>query len=105
MRDLVESGLPRAAMSSTRPTNAYELPTEIGQPDRQNCPARDPVPLLFMTPPRPRALCAGAEPVRRAIRVVHLLTIARLGGDNPHGVAVLATLAATLTSFSRLTRR
>jgi tripeptide aminopeptidase len=99
VRDLVESGVPRTDIKfDTAHEKIQEeagLPSETGNlivtfPGTIRGPR-----LLFMTHLDTVPLCAGAEPERRGNRVISAAPTA-LGGDNRTGVAVLATLAATL---------
>jgi tripeptide aminopeptidase len=100
MRDLVESGVPRPAIVFDQANERIELPTEIGNLIVK-LPGTRPGPrLLFMTHLDTVPLCAGAEPALKGNRVISIAEDrTALGGDNRTGVAVLATLAATLTEF------
>jgi len=98
MRDLVESGVPRPAIVFDQAHERIELPTEIGNLIVKLPGTRPGAPLLFVTHLDTVPLCAGAEPVLKGNRIVSAERTA-LGGDNRTGVAVLATLAATLTEF------
>jgi tripeptide aminopeptidase len=95
IRDLVESGIPKTSILFDTANERIPLPTETGNLIVQ-LPGTRPGPrLLFMTHLDTVPLCAGAEPIRRGNRIVAADRTA-LGGDNRTGVAVLATLAATL---------
>ncbi|HKB42244.1 MAG TPA: M20/M25/M40 family metallo-hydrolase [Gemmataceae bacterium] len=100
MRDLVESGVPRPAIVFDQANERIELSTEIGNLIVK-LPGTRPGPrLLFMTHLDTVPLCAGAEPAQKGNRVISISEDrTALGGDNRTGVAVLATLAATLLEF------
>ncbi len=98
MRDLVESGVPRPAIMTDQAHERIEPPTETGNLIVK-LPGTRPGPrLLFSTHLDTVPLCAGAEPVLKGSRIISTERTA-LGGDNRTGVAVLATLAATLIDF------
>lgn len=99
LRDLVESGVARSDIKFDTVDEMIEedadLPCETGNlivnlPGTRRGPR-----LLFMSHLDTVPLCAGAEPERRGNKIISLSETA-LGGDNRTGVAVLATLAATL---------
>jgi tripeptide aminopeptidase len=92
---LIESGVPKSAISFDRANELIPLPTETGnlivdlpgnRPGRRR---------MFMTHLDTVPLCAGAKPVRKGRRIVAVGPTA-LGGDNRTGVACLVNLAATL---------
>jgi tripeptide aminopeptidase len=102
MRDLIESGVPRTDIKFDTVDEKIEeeadLPSETGNlivnlPGTYSAPR-----LLFMTHLDTVPLCSGAEPERRGNKIISASETA-LGGDNRTGVAVLATLAATLIEF------
>jgi tripeptide aminopeptidase len=102
LRDLVESGVPKSDMkfdnADEKIEEASDLPCECGNlivnlPGTRRGPR-----LLFMTHLDTVPLCAGAEPERRGNKIISMAETA-LGGDNRTGVAVLATLAATLIEY------
>ncbi len=96
VRDLVESGVPRNSIDFDKANELIPLPTETGNLIVK-LPGTRPGPrLLFMTHLDTVPLCAGAEPVQKGHRIVSNAEGTALGGDNRTGVAVLATLAATL---------
>jgi tripeptide aminopeptidase len=99
VRDLVESGVPRTDIKFDHAHEKIQeeanLQSETGNlivtfPGTIRGPR-----LLFMTHLDTVPLCAGAEPERRGNKIISAAPTA-LGGDNRTGVAVLATLAATL---------
>jgi tripeptide aminopeptidase len=98
-RDLVESGVPPTDINYDEADDRIDPPTEIGNLIVK-LPGNRPGPrLLFMTHLDTVPLCAGAEPVQKGNRIVSAERTA-LGGDNRTGVAVLATLAATLLEYN-----
>src|SRR5262245_34271389 len=103
VRDLVEAGVPRSDIqidgARDRIDEAEGPPCETGNLIVK-LPGNRPGPrLLFSTHLDTVPLSAGAEPVVKGSRVVSATRTA-LGGDNRTGVAVLATLAATLIEFN-----
>src|SRR5215831_4203369 len=100
VRALVEAGVPRRALRFDSAHERIPLPTETGNLIVQ-LPGTRPGPrLLFMTHLDTVPLCAGAEPAQKGSRIVSISEDrTALGGDNRTGVAVLATLAATLIEF------
>ncbi len=101
-RDLVESGVPKTDIKFDNAKAQIEedanLPSQSGNLI-VNLPGNRPGPrLLFVTHLDTVPLCSGAEPERRGNRIVSMTETA-LGGDNRTGVAVLATLAATLLEY------
>src|SRR5947207_9075168 len=95
LRDLVESGVPRPAITFDQANERIEVPTECGNLIVK-LPGTRPGPrLLFSTHLDTVPLCAGARPVKKGNRVVAAGDTA-LGGDNRTGCAVLVTLAETL---------
>jgi tripeptide aminopeptidase len=99
MRDLIESGVQRTDIKFDQVDEKIEedadLPSETGNLI-VNLPGTIRGPrLLFLTHLDTVPLCSGAEPERRGNKIVSATETA-LGGDNRTGVAVLATLAATL---------
>src|SRR5947207_13659621 len=99
LRDLVESGVPRPAITFDQANERIEVPTECGNLIVKLPGTRPGPPLLFVTHLDTVPLCAGAEPVLKGNRIVSAERTA-LGGDNRTGVAVLGTLAATLIEFN-----
>jgi tripeptide aminopeptidase len=102
LRDLVESGVPKTDMKFDNADEQIEedadLPAETGNLI-VSLPGNRPGPrLLFSTHLDTVPLCGGAEPERRGNKIVSATETA-LGGDNRTGVAVLATLAATLIEY------
>jgi tripeptide aminopeptidase len=97
-RDLVESGVTPTSIVYDQANERIELPTQVGNLIIQFPGTRPGPRLLFLTHLDTVPLCAGAEPVQKGNRIVSNEPTA-LGGDNRTGVAVLATLAATLIEY------
>ncbi len=99
IKALTEVGVPRRAIRFDTANKRIPLPTQTGNlivtlPGTAPGPRR-----LFMTHLDTVPPCAGAEPVRKANRIVAAGNTA-LGGDNRTGVACLVTLIATLLEHS-----
>ena len=97
---LKEAGVAQRAIRFDKANKQIPLPTETGNliidiPGRGAL--RDAPRLMFMTHMDTVPLCAGAKPVRKGRKIVNGANAA-LGGDNRTGCAVLATLAAELST-------
>jgi tripeptide aminopeptidase len=95
MADLLAGNVPRGTIGFDRAHERIPVPTQTGNlivnlPGTSAGPRR-----LFMAHLDTVPLCAGARPVRKGDRIVPAGKTA-LGGDDRTGVAVLATMLATL---------